>query len=459
MYLAPRQGKFALVIAVSFCLHIIFFVISAKQSLQAHHDAVAKTLLQQVTVDMAVPLLVNDRVSLAVLGERVVNDPSVAYLAVFDANDQLVVPIGDDVAGDGMYLNVADGDKALGKVLIKTTPISRAKLMGEYWLFMAAALLLHGLLWTIYGYLARPTARLQQQIADAVRDRLVAAQYIPATMQSTPPPLAPTNYEQPTKDETERTASTTVGDFLRNLTKSDFGKNRMRDEMQADDKAEVEGNTKLGNEAAEDDQDKPAKGAKPPAKVMVLQVAFVDKHHLLEMMMVERKEAYFALCNQLIEKMLTTIVREPLFAGVNIKAQKLFDESGMSLRLERTTDEAELALASAVLLKLIISTNQVVYAKHRELNYFALPMKAIASDEVRHFAGQKLLAKYPEALILMSGTDAKEVATQMNLSPLASPLGIHERECRRLTQVSDEMAETLGRLRHAVLSLNLSQQS
>lgn len=449
-YLAPRQGRFAVVILCSFCLHILFFVMSAEQSLQSRDKVVAETFLRQLSDEAVVPLSVGDDVSLAVVGERVLADPSVAYVAFYTADDELAVSVGDKVAGEGVSATVVEGERQLGKITIQTTPISRARLMGEYWLFMLSALILHSLVWLVYGYIARPTKRLQAEIARGVRDKLLAQQLLPnqrsaqfqTQTRQTPPPDEPVAPSAPTDNALPKPESRTFG---AKSTVSSFLKNHLKSEPSLDEEV---GETEISeNVDTADDSEELS-----DTKNMTVQVAFVDKYGLLEMLIEERGQVYFALCNQMLQKVLLVASRHPVFIGVHIVQTTPLNEHGTHIYLEKRLPTANLAKATATLTKLIVMVGQVVYNRHRDLGLFALPIKAIASDDTRLLIAQRVLEKHHEALILMNAKDVELIAGVMNLSALPSPVGIYEKECRVLGAVSEELARALIELRREVLS-------
>lgn len=420
-YLAPRQGHFAIIVLISFCLHLLFFVVSTEQALQRHHQEAAQKLIVQLSEDVAVPLSANDRVSLAMLAERAVSEPSVAYVGIYDAHEQLIVPMGDELESDGVRQTVTNGSHALGQVVLKTVPVNRASLIGQSWMFVLAVLVLHSLLWLIYGYIARPTNALQQEIARRVRDQLLAQRLLPNDYSSE----SPINVA----DDAMPTAKATVDSFLKD---------------------------KLGKPAANPTNPKQVSAADKTTQAMIVQVAFVDKNGLLEVLSAERREAYFALCDQLLQKTLATLGQSSLGQGIDMTQTQRFDNDGAMIRLDQIHDGALLAQTAAVLIKLIVLVNQAVVAKHRELGYFALPMKAIASDESRVLAAQKLLEKHHDTLVLMSANDVGIIAKTMNVVALSDVAhgGLYERECRRLMAVSESMAQRLIDLRRKVLLLN-----
>lgn len=445
-YLAPRQGRFAFVILCSFCLHVLFFVISAEQSLENRDKAVAQTFLTQLSDEATVPLSVHDDVSLAVIAERVLADPSVAYVAFYNDKNELVVPVGDKVVGTAVETSIHEGDRVLGKVVIQTTPISRARLMSEYWLFLLSALIIHSLVWLVYGYIARPTKRLQAEIARDVRESLLAQQLLP--QQSTPnEPSAPTQTPSVKPDTPAHSSKSTVQSFLRTKLKGD--KQPKPADVSADTAQALAQDGDTPSQEADTAQDT----ISSETNNMTVQVAFVDKHGLLNMLIEERGQVYFSLCNQMLQKILVVVSTHPDFAGVHIAQTVSLDEHGTHIYLEKHSETANLARAGAILTKLIVLVGQVVYQRHRELGLFALPLKAIASDDTRLLIAQKVLEKHHEALILMNAKDVDVVATMMNLTALPSPVGIYEKECRILGAVSEQLANTLLELRRQVLSV------
>ncbi|MDO4427394.1 MAG: hypothetical protein Q4B88_04625 [Moraxella sp.] len=447
-YLAPRQGRFAIVLLVSFCLTVLFFVMSVQGGQSASDKAAAEQLAGRLADEISVPLAMNDRVSLAVIAERFLSDPRLSYVGIYDEKGTLIVPVGDDIDAAAITTDVTDGETHFGQVAVKTLPISRAGVILQYWLFLLAVLFLHALVWLIYAYVARPTAALKASIAYEVREKLLAQKLISPEQAQTITQSLNTlpeddfTAEAETADAKPEKKMVTVGAFLKDklgAKKDNKAKNALTDEIAVETDAKA-------------DTIKAPLATSEQAERLKVTVRFVDRHGLLEVLMRDRGAAYFALCDQLLQKTLDTLLDDPVLTGVGVASLSPFDESGAVIILERHAPSAKLSLAAAMLTKLLVLINQVVYEKHRELAYFALPMKAIASDEMRALAADKLLMKYSHKnLLLVGAKDAGEVASFMNLKALPEPNGIYERECRILTAVSDGMAEKLLGMRRKVL--------
>lgn len=448
-YLAPRQGRFAIVLLVSFCLTVLFFVMSVQGGQSASDKAAAQELANRLADEISVPLAMNDRVSLAVTAERFLSDPRLTYVGIYDENGTLIVPVGEDIDAAAITTDVTDGETRFGQVAVKTLPISRAGVILQYWLFLLAVLFLHALVWLIYAYVARPTAALKASIAHEVREKLLAqklispeqAQTLTQSLTDNPPEDSFTAASETADTKPETKKMVTVGAFLKDklgTKKDDKAKDYLADETT--------------EETAKADTAKAPLATPEQAERLKVTVRFVDRHGLLDVLMRDRGVAYFALCDQLLQKTLDVLLDDPVLTGVGVASLSPFDESGAVIILERHAPSAKLSLAAAMLGKLLVLINQVVYEKHRELAYFALPMKTITSDEMRALAADKLLMKYShKSLLLVGAKDAGEVASFMNLKALPEPNGIYERECRILTAVSDGMAEKLLGMRRKVL--------
>lgn len=429
-YLAPRQGLFAVIILVSFCFHVLFFVVNGQRQAKENYHNTATVLASELGQELKLPLAINDRVSASVIASRYLNNPAIAYIGIYDTNDRLIVPIGNENDSVAISQNIAEADKNLGKLVIQPTDVSRAKILVQFWLFLLISALLHAMIWMIYGYIARPSDELTQTIAKDVRDNLVASGIVLTTPDNKEPSQPKNKGDKPVVTEYKADNKRTVNEFLREL-----GKNSGQQE-----------------EAPPN----PIASTEKPADTTIVQIAFIDKHGLFAMLEQEVKAAYLALCNQLIEKMLDRLLARPVLAGVQVHKSYPFElRDGVPMALvcfEKGNDGANIALAGAMLVKLIPLVNQVVYDRHREMGYFALPMKAVVSDDSRADAAWILLQKYHDpSLVLLNATDVQSIAGQMNLSHQKNASNIYERECRILTAVHDDMAAQLLRLRNEVL--------
>ena len=152
-FLAPRQGLFAAIILISLCLHTLFFVVSEEREIKDEQRAVAEKSVALLAQELKVPLATNDRISMSVVADKYVKESQVSFVGIYDAKDQLLVPVGsDNDSGVALRESVVSGSDALGSVVVKAADVSRAEIISKHWLFLLGALGLHAKLRMLYDY-------------------------------------------------------------------------------------------------------------------------------------------------------------------------------------------------------------------------------------------------------------------------------------------------------------------
>lgn len=423
-YSAPKKNLFAFIILFSLLLHLLFFAISAERNTSEQYRQVAESLVTELAGEVTVALANNDHVSASLIATEYAKEPQVGFVGVYDAKNNLIVPKGAEGAGGYRTKNetIATGDKVLGSVVIETKAVSYAILLSEHWLFLLSTVVLHALIFVAYGYVARPSKELKLQIATDVRARLLTQDLLPVN---------PEIYETPSTSQNQNPASSTA-------------QNQHHADSQSLSNAEA---TKANATDVQDDDENPQL-----SESYVVQVRFDDPNQILQAVGYDSKQAYFALCNQLLEKSVTKLLELPLLAGVSVGEISDFDEDGASVTLYADNEHAKPAIAAMMLAKLILMVNQVVYDKHRELGRFALLMHTTASDAAQSTAVLNVSKRRRLELVMLFDAAAKaQVASQATLIALQSPNSIAERECQLMMSVGQHMAGRLNIVRNAVL--------
>ncbi|VEG12978.1 Uncharacterised protein [Moraxella cuniculi] len=397
-YLAPRQGIFAAIVLASLTLHLLFFVISAERGINAQNQQVVNHSVAALSQELVAPLAAYDRVSMSVIAEPYTNEQAVGYIGIYDSQGRILVPLGEASDGYRTEQIIATGDQVLGKVAVQAKPISRAQILSDNWVFLLSVIGLHIILWLVYGYVARPTAELKRQIAQRVRTDLLnkglLSEQQPAKVEAAEPEQSPS---QASDDEQD-------------------------DELQIDDSSD---------EAT-------------LSAAYTVQLSYDDPRHLLATVSIDTKAAYLALCDQLFDKACQALLELPLFAGVETANKKTFDDSGVSITLHAKEPTAKTATAAALLSKLLVMVNEVVYQKHREIRRFALPVKAVCSDaDSAEIAKLISLNRKEQLLIILPEAGRNQVSTYMSLSALKQPRSTHERDAREIVSVTNATTERL----------------
>jgi hypothetical protein len=300
---------------------------------------------------------------------------------------------------------IIQNNQVLGHATITMKAVSKGEIVSSQWLFVLGSAILHGFLWLIYGYMARPTQEQLAQLGEKVQQHIALAR---GSLASSNPVLTADGELQLDEDTlynkagdssaTAQPAATgkTINDFL-NREKSKSAK----DNPQAQPTA-TEATDNLAQETTVDSQKQPE---------IELQIHFYDQYHLLKRVAPEVAKPYFQLCNQLLMRASNSLfnssnnVLNRYIKDVYIKDNSHFNANGAVIHLAGKAEQ--LPLAAVLLSKLLIILNQVVYEKHRELSRFALPLTIGTSISHQFDDVQKLMANHAkeDGLLLLYPLD------------------------------------------------------
>lgn len=413
-YSAPRQGHFAMIILASLFLHLLFFVISQDYKLSEHYKNSAEQEMAWLTEEIIAPLSTMDRVSMSVIADRYIKHDTLDFVGIYDDKETLIVPVGQETKnGHRQKHTLTSGNKVLGYIVIQTPTVSRAKIISENWVFFLGVLTLHIIIWLIYGYFARPDEALTDEIANDVRDRLLANGILSPHLQIDPKHDTAPKADKPLK----------VSDLI-----------------------------KPNLEKITPPEKKPTPQEENEHTTILVQLNFEDPNSLLGTLGVHNKSAYFALCEQLLTKATKELLALPLLAGVVVDNISPYTDTGTTITLKATNEQAKVATASVMLAKLMLMLNQIVYDKHRELKRFCLPIRALVSDVHQKDAILAVAKKHREnPLILISEPTLVRLAKHIEMGKLLDPLTVGERESRHIKKVSESIGTHLQTVRDTVL--------
>ena len=165
-HLAPRQGKFAIILLVSFCLHLLMLVFSTEKSQYEYRTNKGEKIVEQLGKEAMVGIANQDRISLSVLANRYQVDEDVAKLVITDPNNHTLVQTGQAQNDTGQVIDkpIIQNNQVLGHAIITMKAVSKGEIVSSQWLFILGSAILHGFLWLIYGYVARPTNEQLEQL-------------------------------------------------------------------------------------------------------------------------------------------------------------------------------------------------------------------------------------------------------------------------------------------------------
>lgn len=409
-YPAPRHGLFAVFILASLSLNLLFFVISTERQLEERYERSTQAEAMSIAEELSAPLGINDRISMSVVANRYIKGDDVAFVGVYDVNDNLLVPVGKETDGFVAREVVTGSQSVLGYVTVQTHEINRAKIISGNWMYLVGVAFLHALLLLIYGYVARPTDAIRIEISHDVRNRLLAKGLL--------------------YDVNQKNHAHSSGDPISTHSPS-------------------------GTHHAKHDTPPTQSGSPNQTQsehTYVIQARFDDPNDLLATVGNQTKNVYFSLCHQLLSQATKELLALPVFHGVSVETISPFDDQGCRIILSGKDKYSKSALASILLARLTLMLSQTIYDKHRELKRFALPMRTYVSDIARQDEVVGVGIKHRKTpLVLLPNRVITGLSPHGNFLKLADPISVAERECRHLRHVSASHAETLERVRDKVL--------
>lgn len=415
-YFAPRQGFFAFILLLSFVCHVLVFLKSNEHNLRHQENITIKSVSARLANDVKVPLSSNDRVSLAVIAKNYESDPNIAYVGIYTLTDELIVPAGDEsVPTLAHSFLVEDGTGSLGKVIIKPVPIDWAVIFKSHWLFVLASLLLHVFVWLLYGHFARPTREFVNEIQDeakkTVLERAKSALTKPKTTPKVPasPPVAPVpvipdppQYDTPSTSSEEELLNANIANDTNNA--------------------------------------------------LIVRFVYQDAE-LLDVLVFEQAQAYFALCNQLLDKTLKHLLKSPNLSDVGHDVLAYFDKTGAVVKLQ-SPNYLHCLMAGAMLVKTFTLVSQDIYQRRRDEQDFALHIKTILTNGVSYAQANKVVQKrYELSLVLLDDVRIKEISRYMTCEHV-EVMSADEQNCHVLKDaLTPNMMRTVDTLAKSILQV------
>ena len=513
-YLAPRQGLFAIILLVSFCLQTLLLVISTDQQLSNSRAQKGEQMVAQLIDEARLSLENKDRVSLSVIANRYTSEQDVTRILIKDNNGDILVPVGNAPMqqGDTISQIATQGDAVIGSVALTLKDISKGEIIAMQWPFVIGTMVLHLLLWLLYSYIARPTREQINAISRDIQD-LHRKQNIPVdqrgydreferrqgdmsaansesdTSQNNSAinegrnPTDNQGHSQASESESNRPKAnarkldihSAVNHYVRTQQNQDTALNAndiLNDNEDTNAAAISTTESHAINDAVEstrngissvDSSHQPSNtsrlSATRPFDSISVQIVFHDEFNMLERLAPSQRLPYLALCTQLLNQAVTELLKQPLLLGVSALNEPYFDESGAYVMLKADNSHAKVALAGVMLGKLYLMLNKIIHDKHIELSRFALPAKAGVSDNAQVEAMTHLLdsvGKKEQMLILLPNGGLKQISNHVQVQSIMRPTTVYERECAIFDGGNDAMIQRLADVRNAVLMIEES---
>lgn len=484
-YLAPRQGLFAIILLVSFCLQTLLLVISTDQQLSNSRALKGEQMVAQLIDEARLSLENKDRVSLSVIANRYTSEQDVTRILIKDNNDDILVPVGNAPMqqGDTISQIATKGDAVIGSVALTLKDVSKGEIITMQWPFVIGTMLLHLLLWFIYGYLARPTKEQINALSRDIQD-LHREQYMQIDSRShdrdferrsTDREATGSSAEISKDDNTTKARKldvhSEVNQYLRTQQNqgaaSNVGSmastlsNDVEERTGRQDNDKQESITTSESSSHKASQTSRLSATRSFDKVRV-QIAFHDEFNMLERLAPAQRLPYLALCTQLLNQAVTELLKQPLLLGVSLMNEPRFEDNSASVLLKADNSHAKVALAGVMLGKLYLMLNKIIHDKHIELSRFALSAKAGVSDDAQSEVMTQLLhsiGKKEQMLILLPNAGLKQISHHIQVQSIMRPTTVYERECAIFDGGNDAMIQRLADVRNAVLMIENEDES
>ncbi len=480
-YLAPRQGLFAIILLVSFCLQTLLLVISTDQQLSKSRALKGEQMVAQLIDEARLSLENKDRVSLSVIANRYTSEQDVTRILIKDNNDDILVPVGNAPMqqGDTIRQIATNGDAVIGSVSLTLKDISKGEIIAMQWPFVIGTMLLHLLLWLVYGYLARPTKEQINALSRDIQD-LHREQYMQIDQRNYDRELErrTTDSDRETSEYSVESATdrqpasarkldvhSEVNQYLRTQQNQDAtGSNDqpINDTTEERTEHDVADGAQNDMSSAHKSGSASRLSATRSFDSVRVQIVFHDEFNMLERLAPAQRLPYLALCTQLLNQAVTELLKQPLLLGVSAMNEPRFDDTGASVLLKADNSHAKVALAGVMLGKLYLMLNKIIHDKHIELSRFALPAKAGVSDDAQAQAMTQLLhsvGKKEQMLILLPNAGLKQISHHVQVQSIMRPTTVYERECAVFDGGNDSMIQRLADVRNAVLMIESADES
>ncbi len=489
-YLAPRQGLFAIILLVSFCLQTLLLVISTDQQLSKSRALKGEQMVAQLIDEARLSLENKDRVSLSVIANRYTSEQDVTRILIKDNNDDVLVPVGNAPMqqGDTIRQIATNGDAVIGSVSLTLKDISKGEIIAMQWPFVIGTMLLHLLLWLIYGYLARPTKEQINALSRDIQD-LHREQYMQIDPRSYDRDFERRSTDRDTVGSTESTTdseTTPMHKFDVHSEVNQYLKTQQNQNGASDTGGASASTTESATAERTDHQsvsrqneissanasskDSSAHKSSSASRLSAtrsfdsvrVQIVFHDEFNMLERLAPAQRLPYLALCTQLLNQAVTELLKQPLLLGVSVMNEPRFEDNGASVLLKADNSHAKVALAGVMLGKLYLMLNKIIHDKHIELSRFALPAKAGVSDDAQSEAMTQLLhsiGKKEQMLILLPNAGTKQISHHVQVQSVMRPTTVYERECAIFDGGNDAMIQRLADVRNAVLMVENDGES
>ena len=406
-------------------------------------------------------------------------------------------------AGTTHHKPVLLQNNKVGDVELTIKRTSKGEMVKTLWPFELGALIVHLLIWLLYGHIARPTKGQLQRLSRDIHDYYVLHydmanndmannqqhggvhfSYDDRHDRHDDTPNTDNNTASLSVDESSQPATSqpdhghvyddVSSQVSRFLKRGQFKPNTQKDTDQNSPPTD----NPVANKAQPSSWQDSTKhqthqqnlvnpnGAKQTRHIptntdtpIVVAFMFADEHRLLSKLSPQIAQPYLTLCNDLLQTASLELLRQPSFQGVQLQSLEHFainHPARITLNVKQGFDNAnsKLAQASVMLAMLCMMLNKIIFDRHRELKRFALPINAtIAHTEQSDGIVHLLKGRFQEhqTYVLLPTQELTQIQQRIQLTQLNKPKSVYERECRRIIGADDDTINRLTSLRNDIM--------
>ncbi|ENW83239.1 hypothetical protein F909_00831 [Acinetobacter sp. ANC 3929] len=411
---APRQGLFASLLIVSFALHTFLLVIATTHQLNENRASQGQLMTSQLVADSLAELEPANTVSLALVANRYVTNPSVASIRILDASKQVLATSGmaKTRQGEVFVRDALQNEKKVGTVEITLIQPSIGEILRTQWLAILVSLFIHGLIWLAYRAIARPTR----------------SEY-----------LARINQENHLKHEIQRLTQALA------LEKQ----NAVTLVAQAQQQAKAQAKPRV--------EKNPAESVSLDDQALALNIQFYDPKQLLSSVNQSVSVPYFKLCQLFLDKSIALCAKHYQIDAAKIQVIQEFNADGASLA---TTAENSHALECLMMVGAVFQLlADVLYKRYREDKRFALQTRgavasAVDAMQLDAVEAAKRLAQHlhaKEAALHLNHEQLKSIQNSYELVAMPNPSNIMTRHAFMINGMNEQCATIAQTLRTEIL--------
>ncbi len=171
-YLAPRQRLFAIIILISFCLHILLLTFFTVTQTNKNRIYKGERMLTHIVNESRLAITNKDRVGLSVIANRYANEYDVNAIIIRNLKDEILVQVGNAPMQQGETIKkiATENDVIIGNIELTMKSADTSEIIKTLWPFILGSFFIHVILWLLYRQFARPDRAQIHAISQGIHD-------------------------------------------------------------------------------------------------------------------------------------------------------------------------------------------------------------------------------------------------------------------------------------------------